>query len=374
MRLPRSRQNDHLLLDFSVLAAGGSETYVTGFLDALARRGPNPKLVVLLPAAPALVEQADRLTTAGVAVVRSGGSDAGTWRARVRAQLRLPIWAVRLGVSNVFVPRDVIPLLTPARVTLLAHNRIAWEAAAGSGRGRIQSRLRRLSASIGARRAASVIVTTDALSASLRPRYQLKATTVHQGCDLAPTTLEKKRQGRLADGRPARIIAIGAMSPHKRFDVVIEAVAELRRRGVDIVLDIWGPPGTPDQSQALIQLSVSLLGANPLRGPYDLQDRAAIYARADLLMMGSSFESFGHPMVEAMRTSTVVVAPRSRLVQELCRGTAVTYEEGLPISAADAIEAALPDLASWARRGHDRSANFSWDVCVARTLELCGST
>lgn len=355
------------------MAQGGSETYVTGFLDALARRGADPDLVVLLPSAPALLEQAARLNAAGVAVVRSDGGEAGTWRSRVRAQVRLPIWSVRLGVAKAFVPRDVIPLLTPARITLLAHNRIAWEETtpAEGLRGRIESRLNRLLASLGAQRAETVIVTTDALCASLPPRYRLKATPVHQGCDLAPATWDEKHRHRRADGGPVRLIAIGALSPHKRFDVVIEAVAELRRRGIDIALDIWGPPGTPDQSESLSSLSASLLGASCLRGPYNLKDRGDIYAAADLLMMGSSFESFGHPMVEAMRTSTVVVAPRSPLVQELCRDAAVTYEEGVHLSAADAIETALPDLRSWAGRGLDRSGSFSWDVCVARTLKLC---
>lgn len=357
-------------MDFSVLAPGGSETYARGFLDAIARVGSGVNLVVLLPKAPALTEQEGRLREGGITVIRTGEAEAGTWRARARAQVRVPLWTLRLGASVVFVPREVVPILTPAPLILLAHNRIAWEGVGPgeSSRERILSSLNRAAASLGVRRAAAVIVTTDVMRASLPPISCRSAFTVHQGCDLVPAVT--KTGGRLAGGEALRLIAVGSLSPHKRFDVVVETAAELRRRGLDAHLEIWGPPGSPDRSHELIRLSEALLGVNPLRGGFDPDRRSAIYGGADLLMMGSSFESFGHAMVEAMRSSTVVVAPDSELVRELCGPAAITYREADPQSAADAIEAALPDLALLARRSLDQSMTFTWDECAARTLAI----
>lgn len=365
-------EKPRILIDISVVADGGSETYATGFLDALARRGPDPTLTVLLPAAPALAEQAARLRSVGVDLIRAGHSEPGAWRSRVRAQLRLPMLVIRRRPAVVFVPREIVPILTPARMVLLAHNRLAWEAPpAGTTRGgRLSFELRRLSAIVSAARANLVITTTDALRGALPVIAKRKARTIHQGCDLPAVPVESKKAGCLHDGKSLRVAAIGAMSPHKRFDTVIKTVAELRRRGVDVTLDLWGPPGTPDQSEYLISLSAELLGENPLRGRYSRADRRSIYESIDLLMMGSSFESFGHPMAEALRTSCAVVAPASCLVGELCGDVAITYRESDPVDAADSILAALPDLAEIAARGLARSLDFSWDRCAASTLAL----
>lgn len=374
MKIRKAHLGTRILLDFSIVANGGSETYATGFLNALAKRDADSLLVVLLPAAPVLKEQEERLEAAGITVVRSRTRAAGTWRSRLEAQLRLPALIIRWRPSAVFVPREVAPLLAPAPIVVLVHNRNAWTASpvAGGGKVAIKSRLNRLAARLSVQRAAALIVTTDVMLDCVPLQCQAKAMTVHQGCDLAPVDREAKARG-LPDRGPLRLIAVGSMSPHKGFDIVIRTVAELRRRGVDVMLDLWGPPGTPDISQSLIELAETSLGTNPLRGVYSLDCRSSIYASADILMMGSSFESFGHPMVEAMRTSTVVLAPRSSLVHELCGESAITYEEGQFESAADAVEVALPDLASWAQRGHKRSHEFSWESCVEKTIAACKS-
>jgi glycosyltransferase involved in cell wall biosynthesis len=44
-------------------------------------------------------------------------------------------------------------------------------------------------------------------------------------------------------GRPLRLGVFGRVEPHKRVDQILAAMAELRRRGVDMRLDICGPPG-----------------------------------------------------------------------------------------------------------------------------------
>jgi glycosyltransferase involved in cell wall biosynthesis len=48
---------------------------------------------------------------------------------------------------------------------------------------------------------------------------------------------------RQPSGQPLRLGIFGWVEPHKRVDQVLAAMAELRRRGVDIRLDICGPAG-----------------------------------------------------------------------------------------------------------------------------------
>lgn len=369
----RRRRLSRLVLDFSVVAGGGSTTYAVGFLDALARRPPDPHIVVLLPAPPALIEQETKLKEVGLNVVRTKTADPGSWRSRIQAQFRLPLWMLRLSASRAFVPRDIVPLLSPGRMTMFANNRLAWESLPGPDEAttKVRQRLRLAVSALGASRAVAVIATSKAMAECLPDRIRHKTVVIHQGCDLRLAARSSPGGGGRVEGEPVKAIALGAMSPHKAMHVVIETVGDLRRRGLYIDLDMWGPPGNPDVSETLNDFAQRSLGESPLRGPFESESRSVLFEGADLLIMGSSFESFGHPMVEAMRTNTVVVAPSSSLVTELCGDAAVTFQEGSSESAADAIESALPHLETLARRGLERSQAFSWDSCVAQTLEVC---
>jgi hypothetical protein len=84
--------------------------------------------------------------------------------------------------------------------------------------------------------------------------------------------------------------------------------------------------------------------------------------------MGSSFESFGLPLLEGMRTSCLVWVPTSDLVDELCGPVAVTYPEGSPVAAARALFAALPNAHSRLSQGRERCSSFTWDSTVDQTL------
>jgi glycosyltransferase involved in cell wall biosynthesis len=56
------------------------------------------------------------------------------------------------------------------------------------------------------------------------------------------------RTERSSNGRaPLRLLALGRTSPTKAFDTVIKAVAQLRRDGVGLTLDIHGPSMTDEE-------------------------------------------------------------------------------------------------------------------------------
>ncbi|HEV2125523.1 MAG TPA: glycosyltransferase [Chloroflexota bacterium] len=174
----------------------------------------------------------------------------------------------------------------------------------------------------------------------------------------------------LGGARSLRFLTLGTVSPHKRLGTVIDIVAILRGRGFDATLDIWGPVGDEREAARLRQAAQARLGYDPLRGPLATNQRTEVFRSADFLVMGSSTESFGFAMVEAMRSSTVVVAPRSPLVHEICDNSAITYDQCSTASAADAIVAALPRLPELADAGLSRSQEvFTWSRCVDDTLE-----
>lgn len=362
-----------LLLDFSVIAPGGSSAYASGFLNALPdvwreRPGDGIELNVALPRGPMFSEEERRLRTVGVIVHRLATSRPGSWTGRLLPHATLPWLAFRLRATAVFVPRDVAPVLIRGRLTILAHNVLVWTKPTTMSDG-WALRFRRVAGRVTVRRSSCVLAATAAIGrlipAGSRPAYQV----VFHGCDLPPIHLEEKDSA-LRDGAALRVIGLGTITPHKRFDVLIETVATLRDQRVAAELEIWGPVASDAEASRLRGLGRTRLGYDPLRGPVEPPRRTELFRSADVLMMGSSTESFGFPMVEAMRTSTVVVAPRCELVDEICADNGVTYDEGSWQSAADAIIVARPQFGSLADAGLRRSEElFSWRHCVETTLQ-----
>lgn len=372
-----SRQR-RLLLDFSVIAPGGSMTYATGFLGSLSevwreRAVDGLELRVALPRGGLLSDEERLLRSAGAIVHRVRTATPGSRKGRLLPHVTLPWLVFRLRATDVFVPRDLAPVLIRARLTILAHNVLVWSKPETMSDG-WDLRLMRATGRLSLLRSSCVLTPTAAIGRLLPAASRGVHQVVFHGCGLPPIQLQDKEGA--SDRTAVRVIGLGTVTPYKRFDVLIETVGALRDGRVAAELAIWGPVLDDAEARRLRELGRTMLGYNPLRGPLEPCDRTRLFRAADLLMMGSSTESFGFPMVEALRTSTVVVAPRCDLVDEICGDCAVTYEEGSWQSAADAIIAARQRLGWLSEAGLRRSEElFTWRRCVERTLDaIMGSS
>jgi glycosyltransferase involved in cell wall biosynthesis len=113
---------------------------------------------------------------------------------------------------------------------------------------------------------------------------------------------------RREDG-PVRLIAVGRLATAKRFDRLLKAVAELKKRGtqgfrLSIVGD--GPCGQQLRRQAeelgLLPSVVTFVGA--------VADVAPEYRKADVLVLTSDWEGTPNVIIEAMASGLPVVATR----------------------------------------------------------------
>jgi D-inositol-3-phosphate glycosyltransferase len=142
-----------------------------------------------------------------------------------------------------------------------------------------------------------------------------RLTVVQPGVDL--DRFRPGPTGRARLGLPERgyIVAfVGRIQPLKGPDVLISALAELRRRDPSMEVTVvicGGPSGSGlDRPTALIELARSLGVADAVRflPPQTGEDLAALYRAADLVAVPSYNESFGLVALEAQACGTPVVA------------------------------------------------------------------
>ncbi|QYG92350.1 glycosyltransferase [Iamia sp. SCSIO 61187] len=286
----------------------------------------------------------------------------GTWRARAGRGRLLRAACRETRADIVFLPREFAPRLTVPFV-VMARNLYAWLPPPADSEHRLTLWLMRRSAHRSARRAARVIAVSRAI-ANYLPAGSASPEVIPHGCDLpAGKPVQWPRSGVL------RVVMLATVAPHKGIACIIDAIALLRtEHGVSAELAIYGP--VPDKSLAvsLRAQSQAVLGYDAIAGPAPLDRRSEILGAADVVAIGSSYESFCLPLVEGMRAGRAVWAPACDLVEELCGDVAVRYAEGSARSAATEMANALPSLEALGSQGIKRSDTFRWDEIAQRIL------
>ncbi len=144
------------------------------------------------------------------------------------------------------------------------------------------------------------------------------------------------------DDSPLRILNVGRLDPVKGQSVLIEAIAELRERGVEVACTIVG--GGAEQEALERQVEALGLGEHvELAGPVG-QDRICdFYERADVFCLPSFRESLPVVLMEALAMEVPVVATRIMGIPELVGDG----ESGLLVAPgrADELADALAQLA-----------------------------
>jgi glycosyltransferase involved in cell wall biosynthesis len=158
-------------------------------------------------------------------------------------------------------------------------------------------------------------------------------------------------------GSPVRLLAVGAVSPRKGYDVLVRALAGLR--DLEWRLTIAGSldraPQAADALAALIAAE-GLAGRIALAGAVDDATLARLYDRADVFVSPSLFEGYGMVLAEAMARGLPIVASTGGAAAETVPDAAAIK---VPPGDAAALAAALADMIADAplRR---RFADASW--------------
>ena len=116
--------------------------------------------------------------------------------------------------------------------------------------------------------------------------------------------------------RNGRLLAVGLLYDAKGYEHLLEAVAVLRQRGVDVALDIVGDGPRRDTYETLAR-TLGVAGRVQFHGTLAREEIAALMRTASLFVLASRYDNNPVALIEAMASGLPVVATAVGGVPEL---------------------------------------------------------
>ena len=186
-----------------------------------------------------------------------------------------------------------------------------------------------------------LVSVSDALARQLAGGFLLRRESIEvvpNGVDIPVADVAVSRQ----EGEPLRLLAVGNLYPVKNHAFSIRMVAALKKKGVQVELDILGRGGEEPRLRELID-ALGLADLVRLRG--FCSDVDSFLSRAHVLVSSSISEGMPMSFLEAMGARLPIVTSRvggvPELIEEGVQG--LLFESGDLPAAVNAIERLAKD-------------------------------
>lgn len=209
--------------------------------------------------------------------------------------------------------------------------------------------------------AEKIVVIYEAVSDEFRPEQNMAA-------------LARRIEQRLKVA-PGYILFTSNLYRYKNVDTLIRAFARLLGLQHDARLLIAG--GDPDGWQIDLECLVSELGIGQrvqFLGHLPNDVMPDLYRAAAVLVYPSLSETFGKPVVEAMRCGVPVIGARRGSIPEILGPAGILVEADDTEGFADAMLRILTDgelHKRFSRAGITRGQDFDWRTTTKKTIDLC---
>jgi glycosyltransferase involved in cell wall biosynthesis len=161
---------------------------------------------------------------------------------------------------------------------------------------------------------------------------------------------------------PGLVLGVGRIVPNKRWEVLVRAMAALRRSHPRARCELVGNPEEMEPyADALCSLALRLDSGTTMSGKVGDADLERAYARCAVMAFPSAHEGFGVPLAEAMARGIPVVASRHTAVAEVAGGAGVLVGDD-PLELAETLALVIDDAgvaARLAERSLARAAAYS---------------
>jgi len=180
-----------------------------------------------------------------------------------------------------------------------------------------------------------------------------KLRTIYQGVAM-PRQTAYTEDCILREDKPLRLVIVGTIKPEKGQIDAVKAAAELKKRGISVVLTLVGsgePAYLKDLRTTISNLHIE--DRTQFTGFVDNPD--SIVQASDVLLMCSRSEAFGRVTVEAMKIGKPVIGASSGATPELVKEgfNGVLYAPEDPVDLAEKIMFMAINRESARRMGHN---------------------
>lgn len=182
-----------------------------------------------------------------------------------------------------------------------------------------------------------------------------------------PSARDDALRARLARPDEALLVTATRLSPEKRPELAVGAVAALVRRGHRVRLVVAGDgPMREELRRRAADLPVTFAGFVA-----DRHEMARLLATADVAVQPGPIETFGLASLEALACGTPVVTPRTGASPEMITAGTGACVYSHPAAVAAGVRAVLDwDRAVASAAARARAEQFDWSATVERMLVL----
>ena len=189
--------------------------------------------------------------------------------------------------------------------------------------------------------------------------------------------LPPRKQRPIADysaNEPFRFLYVSKVEPYKHHWNVVEAVAQLKKAGLPVALDLIGGPECRVSEKRLIK---AMLREDPDGGfihyldhvPYS--ELPGYYHRADAFIFASSCENLPNILLEAMAAGLPIACSDKGPMPEVLQDAGLYFNPEVPKDIAEALHALTGDLELReysANQAYEQARLYSWERCARETF------
>ncbi len=223
------------------------------------------------------------------------------------------------------------------------------------------------------------------VAVSEETRHDLRACWEERGCPITPITVEgwpvnhaagKRQTARPASAATRTVVCVGTFEPRKNHLGLLEAAAQIWRRGVDFELILIGRTTAQWGSRVLEVIDSLQAEGRPIRWLRHVDDRSlhAAYEACEFTVFPSFVEGFGLPILESLWYGRPCVCGSNGAIGEIAAsgGGCLTVDQTLPACLADGMERLLTDPALLRQLSKEAVARpfDSWEALAARLVPL----
>lgn len=369
-------------IDASNLRGGGGVTHLREVLTAAAPRRHGVQAIVAWSGAQTLQQLPDRdwLVKVPVPALNHGILCRTLWQ-----RAMLPRCLRALGCDLLFAPGGLLPARLPVPAVVMPQNMLVFEAAERRrypARSYMRLRLHQLARAQTAalNRADGVTFLTRYARDTILPFLETPPAHVA----VVPHGIARRffcapRPQRSAEAcseqDPFRLLYVSIVDVYKHQWHVAEAVVELRRAGLPIVLDLVGPAYPP----ARRRLESTLARIDPagravrVRGAVPYEDLHREYHQAEAFVFASSCENLPIILLEAMAAGLPIACSSVGPMPEVLGPSSFTFCPTDSASIAQALRRLFANdeaRATHARRAYERACTYRWDRSAAQLFDF----